>query len=748
MGQYKKLWLSLIGVLVITFSILGYLGVEVYRQAPPVPQSYVNSSGQTVLSREDIYAGQSAWQATGGMELGSVFGHGAYQAPDWTADWLHRELSAWLDIAANKQYNKKFAELGHAEQAALQATMNDEYRRNSQEKDGKVTLSDTRIAAIQAVAPYYIKLYGDDPSMVETRKAFAMKDGTLATEADRQKLTNFFFWTAWAASTNRPGSEATYTNNWPHEPLIHNVPTTENIMWSVASIVFLLAGVGLLVWGYSFLRKHEPDPQIPAEDPVSKVVLTPSQKALGKYVFLTVALFVAQVLLGGVTAHYTVEGQDFYGLPISQWLPYALVRTWHIQSAIFWIATGFLTAGLFLAPIINGGKDPKFQAAGVNFLYIALFIVVLGSYGGNFLTLTHVIEPGSTAFWFGHQGYEYLDLGRFWQLLLMVGLLLWLFLMLRCTVTAFKDKTSDKNLLAIFVASMVGVGVFYAPGLFYGQHTSIAVMEYWRWWVVHLWVEGFFEVFATAALAFIFFSLGLVSRRSATVTSLVSASLFMVGGVPGTFHHLYFTGTTTPIMAVGASFSALEVVPLILLGHEAYEHWSYQNASPWMKRLRWPLMCFVAVAFWNMIGAGVFGFMINPPISLFYIQGLNTTAVHAHSALFGVYGFLALGFVLLVARYLKPNHQFDDNIMTWGFWCLNGGLALMVLSSLLPQGVLQAYASITHGLWYARSEAFLQQDHMIALRWMRTLADFIFIGGACCIAWQATKLVFSKSSRS
>ena len=69
-------------------------------------------------------------------------------------------------------------------------------------------------------------------------------------------------------------------------------------------------------------------------------------------------------------------------------------------------------------------------------------------------------------------------------------------------------------------------------------------------------------------------------------------------------------------------------------------------------------MCFVAVAFWNMIGAGVFGFLINPPISLFYIQGLNTTAVHAHAALFGVYGFLALGFVLLVARYLKPNAHF------------------------------------------------------------------------------------------
>lgn len=747
MGQYKKYWLSLVAVLIITFSILGYLGVDVYRNAPPFPEQYVSQSGKSVITKADILEGQSAWQSTGGMELGSIMGHGAFQAPDWTADWLHRELVAWLNISAQQKFGKPYTALSSAQQAELKALMTEEYRNGSRlNENGSVVLSDTRIKAIEEVAPYYISLYGNDPSMIETRDHFAMKNNTLPDPVKREKLTNFFFWTSWAASTNRPGHDATYTANWPHEPLINNVPTTENIMWSLASLVFLLMGIGLLVWGWSFLNKDEAEPEIPAEDPVSKVTLTPSQKALGKYVFLTVALFVAQVLLGGLTAHYTVEGQHFFGIPLSEWFPYALVRTWHIQSAIFWIATGFLTAGLFLAPVINGGKDPKWQAAGVNFLYIALFIVVIGSYGGNFLALSHAM-PAHLNFWFGHQGYEYLDLGRFWQLLLMVGLLLWLFLMLRCTVSAFKDKNADKNLLAIFVASMIGVGLFYAPGLFYGEHDSITIMEYWRWWVVHLWVEGFFEVFATVALAFIFFNLGLVNRKSATIASLVSGSLFLVGGVPGTFHHLYFAGTTTPVMAVGASFSALEVVPLILLGKEAYEHWSYQHSSPWMQRLRWPLMCFVAVAFWNMIGAGVFGFLINPPISLFYLQGLNTTAVHAHTALFGVYGFLALGFVLLVARYIKPDAAFDNNLMTWGFWSLNGGLVLMVVISLLPVGIIQIHAAVTEGLWLARSEEFMQQSSLVTLRWLRTVADLIFIAGACCVAWQATKIVFSKHEK-
>ncbi|EGV38901.1 nitric-oxide reductase large subunit [Neisseria weaveri] len=744
MGQYKKLWFMLLAVLLTTFTILGYMGSEVYKKAPPYPEKFVTSSGETFISKDDILAGQTAWQTTGGMEVGSILGHGAYQAPDWTADWLHRELVAWLDITAQQEHGKKFDELNHEQQAVLKARLSDEYREKGRVRDdGTVLLSDTRVKAIEAVAPYYITLYGDDPSMVTTREHFAMKNNTLPSEEARKKLTNFFFWTAWSASANRPGETFTYTNNWPHEPLINNVPTTENYVWSFTSIVLLLAGIGLLMWGYSFLTKHE-EVQAPTEDPLSKFQLTPSQKALGKYVFLTVALFVAQVLLGGVTAHYTVEGQHFYGINISDWFPYALVRTWHIQSAIFWIATGFLTAGLFLAPIVNGGKDPKFQRAGVNFLYIALFIVVVGSYGGNFLALSHAI-PSHLNFWFGHQGYEYLDLGRFWQILLMVGLLLWLFLMLRCTVNAFKEKGTDKNLLAIFVASMVGVGVFYAPGLFYGEHSPIAVMEYWRWWVVHLWVEGFFEVFATASFAFIFYNMGFIRRTTATAATLASAAIFMLGGVPGTLHHLYFTGTTSAAMAIGACFSALEVVPLILLGREAYEHWSYQNAAPWAKRLRWPLMCFVAVAFWNMVGAGVFGFMINPPISLFYIQGLNTTAVHAHAALFGVYGFLALGFVLLVAGYLKPQAQFDEKLMTWAFWLLNGGLAGMIVMSLLPVGIIQTYASITHGLWYARSEEFMQIEILDTLRWIRTAADLVFIGGAVCIAWQATKMVFSRN---
>ena len=743
MAGYRKLWWTLIGVLIITFAILGFSGVEIYKHAPPIPAQVASESGKVLMTKDDILDGQTAWQSTGGMQIGSIWGHGAYQAPDWSADWLHRELLAWLDLAALEEYQQAgFDQLDPRQQASLQYALQQEYRNNTYSPDTDVlTVSERRARAMASTADYYQRLFGADPELRQRRDNYAMKENTLPDAERREDLSQFFFWTAWAAATERPGTVATYTNNWPPEPLIGNHPTTENVLWSLACIIILIAGIGFLVFGWAFLREHEPDPVSPAQDPVIQVGLTASQKALGKYLVVIAAMFCAQVMLGGLTAHYTIEGQHFYGIDISQWLPYSLTRTWHLQLAIFWIATAFLSAGLFLAPIINGGKDPKYQTLGVNVLFVALLVVVAGSLIGNFLAIKHIL-PAELSFWLGHQGYEYLDLGRLWQIALFVGVLFWLGLMLRAFVPALKQG-EDKSLVALLCISTIAIGLFYGAGLFYGERTHITIMEYWRWWVVHLWVEGIFEVFATTALAFIFYNMGLVSRRMATIASLAAASLYMVGGVPGTFHHIYFSGTTTPIMAIGAAFSALEVVPLILLGYEAWDHWRLQNRAPWMNAVKWPLMCFVAVAFWNMVGAGVFGFMINTPVALFYLQGLNTTAVHAHAALFGVYGFLSIGFVLLILRYIRPDVPLNNRVLSTGFWWLNAGLVLMIMTSLLPVGLFQFEASVSVGMWYARSDEFLQQGFLEVLRWIRTIGDVVFIVGALAIAWQVVISVFA-----
>ncbi|MCP4705403.1 MAG: nitric-oxide reductase large subunit, partial [candidate division Zixibacteria bacterium] len=252
-------------------------------------------------------------------------------------------------------------------------------------------------------------------------------------------------------------------------------------------------------------------------------------------------------------------------------------------------------------------------------------------------------------------------------------------------------------------------------------------------WVVHLWVEGFFEVFATAVIAFLFARLGLIRLKSANSAVIFSTTIFLTGGIIGTLHHLYFAGTPTLVMALGAIFSALEVVPLTIIGFEAWDNIRLSRSTEWAKKYKWPIYFFVAVAFWNMVGAGLFGFMINPPIALYYMQGLNTTAVHAHTALFGVYGMLGIGLMLFCLRVLYVRQDWKDNIIKFSFWTINSGLTLMVLISLLPIGFMQTWASVEHGYWYARSAEYLYSPLITVFKWLRAPGDIVFALGILVI---------------
>ncbi len=729
----KKYWWGLLSVLVVTFTILGFYGSEIYRQAPPIYKNIQTITGKTLYTEKDILDGQVVWQSIGGQQIGSIWGHGAYQAPDWTADWLHRELVSFQSITSLEKFGKEFEKLNDLEKAQVKSITLDEYRK-SKVVNGIVTISENRGKAFEETKKYYMSLFSNSEELRATRIAYAIHEEVLPSVLNRDKMMSFFHWSTWAASANRPEKNYTYTNNWPHEPIINNVPTSENIFWSILSVVILILALGLLIWFYAFQKDgDELEAELPKEDPLKNFSVTPSMRALWKYWATVILLFILQIGLGGILAHYTVEGQDFYGIPISTVLPYSVARTWHIQIALFWIATSFLASGLFLAPIVNGGKDPKYQKLGVNILFGALLVVVFGSLTGEWLAIHQKMDLG-LSFWFGHQGYEYVDLGRFWQILLLVGLGIWLLLMLRCIAPALKVAKDSKQLLLLFTASTVAIALFYGGGLFYGARTHISIMEFWRWWVVHLWVEGFFEVFATVAIAFIFVTLGLIKPKSATKASLLSTSIFLVGGIPGTFHHLYFSGTPISVSAIGACFSALEVVPLVLVGFEAFHNFKLQSVTSWMQNYKWPITFFVGVAFWNLVGAGVFGFLINPPIALYYLQGLNTTAVHAHGATFGVYGMLSLGLVLLIVQTCFQEKEWNSKLMNYSFWGLNLGLGLMIVMSLLPIGLIQFQASLEHGLWFARSSEVMQTDLIQNLRWMRAVGDTIFAMGGICFA--------------
>lgn len=734
MRTTRKLWLWFIAVMVISFGVLGYYGIEIYRQAPPIPNKVITTGGQVLFTGQDIKDGQNVWQSIGGQELGTVWGHGAYQAPDWSADWLHKEAVFILDQLALKTDGVPFDKLSEERQAALKVTLQKDLRKNTYDPQAKtITVSENRAAAIASNSKFYAGLFTNDPEMASLRDAYSIPENSLKDPERVRVLNAFFFWISWACVTERPNQSITYTNNWPAEELVGNRPTGALLLWTGFSVILLLAGIGFMVWYYAKLRDQEPHHNLPDVVTLKTETQTPSQKATLKYFWIVNALILVQVIMGVITAHYTVEGQAFYGIPLADWLPYSISRTWHIQIAIFWIATSWLATGLYYAPAISG-YEPKYQKLGVNVLFGALLVIVVGSLLGQWFGVMQKLGLVEN-FWFGHQGYEYVDLGRFWQIFLFAGLFIWLFLMGRAIWPALVNKSESRNLLILFLVSSIAIAAFYGAGLMWGRQTNLAMAEYWRWWVVHLWVEGFFEVFATVVIGFLFVRMKIIQPRLATNTVLLSTVIFLSGGIIGTFHHLYFTGTPTAVLALGATFSALEVVPLVLLGFEAYDNLKLSRANEWIKSYKWPIYFFISVAFWNLVGAGIFGFLINPPIALYYMQGLNTTPVHGHTALFGVYGMLGIGLLLFVLRDMDRESRWKDKWIKFSFWSINIGLAAMVLISVLPVGFAQTVASVQEGLWYARSAEFMQQPYIITFKWLRVIGDTIFALGTVALAW-------------
>ncbi|HZZ92336.1 MAG TPA: nitric-oxide reductase large subunit [Usitatibacter sp.] len=745
MKPNRKLWTWLGVVFILSFAALLYIGREIYLAAPPMATVRV-ADGPVLYTAGEVQEGQRAWLAAGGQQLGTVWGHGSYVAPDWSADWLHREASAYREIKSQAMYGEPADRLSTSRRASVDAIVREDMRRNTYDPGtNTVIISPQRAQAIAEVQAHFTDLFGDAPALDGLRERYAMTANALPRAEDRKALSAFFFWSAWSASTDRPAQQGlSYTSNWPHEPLVGNTLTGSAAMWTVASVILLIAGIATMVW-YHGAHPETPDPAVPQRDPLVNAVATPSMKATRKYFFVVIGLLLLQVGMGAITAHYAVEGNSFFGIPLAEVLPYTTSRTIHTQVGVFWIATAWLATGLYIAPLLSG-REPKLQKLGVDVLFYALLVIVVGSIAFGWIGTLKRAGFDYT-FWLGNQGLEYTSMGRAWQILLFVGLLFWLLLLGRGLWPALKKPSETRGLVAMVFLSATCIGGFYSASLSWGQHTHYAMVEYWRWWLVHLWVEGFFEVFATAVIALIFTRLGLVAAASANRAIVMETIVFLLGGILGTLHHLYWTGTPTSVIAVGAVFSALEVVPLSLIGVEAFRNYQRSSAAPWVQAYRWPILCFVAVGFWNAVGAGLLGFAINPPASLYYVQGLNMTPAHGHAALFGVYGMLGIGLMLFCLRGLYEKSRHADRALAPAFWGLNIGLAMMVFLSLLPAGIYQAWYSYTQGLWYARSAGIVHSGVMETLVWLRVPGDIVFSLGVVALGVYAVKLLVGRGKR-
>ena len=711
----SKTWLQVAGLVVLVgFFVLGLLAYRTYEHDPPIAERVVDPSGGTVYTGEDVREGQKVFLNHGLMEYGSVFGHGAYLGPDFTADYLRR---------ASDSVRRQLG--GDDSDSARQATTKQFQENRYDEETGALSFTAEQAIAHQELNRHYERFLRDPTTR------FGLRPEPIESDEKVRQLTAFFGWSSWAASARRPGHNYSYTNNWPPEPAVGNEPTANVVVWSVISLIALLGGVGILFavfgrWrlGWQGREQATLSFRLPGD-----VALTPAQRATAWFFLAMAGLFLLQTVVGGAAQHYRADLEGFFGIDIAQALPFNLVRTWHVQLAIFFVATSFVAAGIFLAPMI-AGREPRGQAKLAYVLLGALVVVVLGSMIGELAGVHNWLE-GSI---FGLQGFEYLDLGRFWQVLLIIGLAFWIVILFR----GLRGRLSRErvgNMPWLFFLAALAIPAFYAVGLLARSGDSFTVTEYWRFWVVHLWVEDFLELFTTVMVAYMFVLLGVVKERVALLVVLLDIILYSVGGVIGTMHHLYFSGTPAEHMALGAVFSALEVMPLTFLTVEA---WTFlqlgsrqETKSPTPFPHRWAVMFLVAVGFWNFLGAGIFGFLINLPIVSYYEIGTALTANHGHAAMMGVYGMLAIGLALFCLRYLIPAERWPEKWARIAFWSTNLGLAWMCFATLLPLGIAQLYKSVNEGYWEARDLHFLTEDTNALLEWLRLPGDIVFIvGGA------------------
>jgi nitric oxide reductase subunit B len=707
----SKTWLQVAALVVLVgFFVLGLLAYRTYQSDPPIPNRAVDPRGATVYTEDDVREGQKVFLHRGLMEYGSIFGHGAYLGPDFTADYLRRSSDS-----VRRQLG------GDRSDSARQATIA-QFQANRYDPDTRtLPLSAAQSAAFEKLNRHYERFFR------EPTTRFGLRPEAIDDPERIRQLTAFFAWSSWAASARRPGHNYSYTNNWPPEPGVGNEPSANVIVWSVVSLIALLGGIGILFalfgrWrlGWQGREQATLSFRLPGD-----VALTPAQRATAWFFLAMAGLFLIQTMVGAASQHYRADLGGFFGIDIAQALPFNLVRTWHVQLAIFFVATSFVAAGIFLAPMI-AGREPRGQSKLAFALLGALVIVVLGSLIGELAGIHNWLE-GSL---FGNQGFEYLDLGRFWQVLLIIGLAFWIVILFR----GLRGRLSRErvgNMPWLFFLAALAIPAFYAVGLLARSSDPFTITDYWRFWVVHLWVEDFLELFTTVMVAYMFVLLGVVRERVALLVVFLDIILYSVGGVIGTMHHLYFSGAPAENMAHGAVFSALEVMPLTFLTVEAWTFLQLGARQESRSRTpfphRWAVLFLVAVGFWNFLGAGIFGFLINLPIVSYYEIGTALTANHGHTAMMGVYGMLAVGLAMFCLRYLIPAERWSERAARMSFWGLNIGLAWMSFVTLFPLGIRQLYESVNVGYFEARSLDYLSTNTNTVLEWLRLPGDAYFI---------------------
>ncbi len=731
----------LIFILIISLLGVGMIGFQTYVDAPPM-SGFKDASGQIAIDQKTIERGQEVFHKKALMEYGSFFGDGAQRGPDYTADALH-----WITLYMNDYYIAEIkANTGKSvdpyEAKQINEKVKAELKQNNyKESENIVQLTAAQSFALQSLKKHYADLFIDQ----NVEGSFPPKN-YISSRDDVADLSAFFFWGAWVCVAQRPGSSFSYTHNWPYDPLAGNTPTSPVILWSVLGLLAFVLACGIVLY---FIGQYNQLPNKFFKPPkrdlftierVATFKPTATQKATFKFFFVAILLFFLQVSSGLITINDFINWLSYFGVHITEGLPVTISRSWHLMLSLYWISTCWIASSIFILPILSKKEVPG-QLRMINTLFILLFILVGGSLLG--MVLGPLGLMGKWWYWLGHQGWEFVDFGKLYQVLLMGIFVLWGTIVYRGIKPAF-IAGQPWNLPNWIMYSVIGIPLLFLSGFVAKPETNFVIADFWRWMVIHMWVEAFFEVFITVIVSYLMVLMGLVSRQAAIRVVYFATILFLGTGLLGISHNFYWNAKPVATMALGSVFSTLQFVPLILLTVEAWrfknmpkiavgdvDHKSIQNFGfPEVFKF------LVAVNFWNFFGAGVLGIIINLPIMNYFEHGTYLTVNHAHAALMGVYGNISLAALLFASRLLIKNGRWNDRMVNFSFWSINAGLMLMVVLDLFPAGSIQFKAVVEQGLWFGRSHEFVDYGIFNSLTWMRGIgASVFFFGGVIPLTW-------------
>ncbi|WP_426784806.1 nitric-oxide reductase large subunit [Staphylococcus aureus] len=738
-SSYKRLVKVLLTILVIVFSILLVGGWYIFKNEAPRPTKIVDQQGHTLVTKGELISGQAIYEKYGLTDYGSYLGNGSYLGPDYTAEALHHYLIGMRKYYAQDIYHKQIHKLNHVEIAVVKDKVMKEIRINRySEKEDQLVLTPGQVYGLKYLQDYYKKEFVNNPKQVGLNENMIKQfqnDDYMVAGNKIEHLSQFFFWGAWLSSTDRPGKTFSYTNNWPYDVDAGNTLPSAGILWTAISVTLLIAGLAFIIYiqkRYEFDMKptYESERELPKIEVDSKI--TDSQRKVGKYLVVVMLLFLVQILLGELLAHYYVENK-FFGIEIQRLFPFNIVKTWHVQLVIFWVATTWLAAGIYIVPKVLG-NEPKKQGVLVDILFWALIIVVMGSMIGEW---SHILGWIDSHWWlFGHFGWEYIELGKFWQILFIVGMVLWVIILCRGFLPAIRNKVQvnhdKRHLLTLLFVGAIAIPLFYLASLFIMPNSHVTFADYWRWWIVHLWVEGIFEAFAVVLIGFLMVNMKLTTIET-TIRALYFQLILLLGtGIVGMGHHYYWQGDHSIWLALGSCFSALEVVPLCLLIWEAYTHYRLYKKSDIAFPYKGTFIFLASTGLWNAIGAGALGFLINTPAVNYFEHGTQWTAAHAHGSMAGVYGMFSIAIALYVFKNITKKEFWTPKVEKWikiSCWALNVGLAGMVFVTLIPVGYIQLKDGLEDGYWHSRLTSFYEQPLVKAIMWGRMPWDIIFTVG-------------------